>query len=219
MDNVMDRTILEFVYVLAMREATLQLAYEGEKKWLTKVKNDDGTPNKEVEAFVNVLEEHANAVMGGETFDTQEQYNSSFYKVAEDICNKINANKRDEKDTFSFGNAQKLINMTMKYLYIMCYKDSEKRELFRFCHCPMDSILLKHVWKQRNELSDKTMKRMKGYKVFLASWGSEDFNDNDDSRYKTFQAAIKELNGNDQYALEYDYKIWITKSEKNTAGS
>lgn len=209
MDNVMDRTILEFVYVLAMREATLQLAYEGEKKWLTKVKNDDGTPNKDVEAFVNVLEEHVNAVMGGETFDTQEKYNSSFYKVAEDICNKINACKQNEKVTFSFGNAQKLINMTMKYLYIMCYKNSENRELFRFCHCPMDGILLKHVWDQR-KLSNLpgNWKRPD----FLASWGKEK---DSHERYDAFQIAIKKLKDPDQYALEYDYKIWITKAEKS----
>lgn len=189
----MDRTILEFIYVLAMREATIQQAFKGEKRQLTDVKK-----NKET---VDILETFVNdAINVG--FQYQEDYDKRFYNTANNICDKINKYNIEGNGVFNFGNAQKLINMTMKYLYIMCYKHEEKRELFRFCHCPMDSILLKHVWEKRKDLPEwNNWKR----EDFLASWGNEK---DGHERYNAFQKAIKELKDDNQYALEYDYQIW-----------
>ena len=59
--------------------------------------------------------------------------------------------KAVNKDNFTFGNAQKVINMTAKYLYIICYADSAFRDRFKYCHCPMDRVMLNIVWKRYKE--------------------------------------------------------------------
>ena len=48
---------------------------------------------------------------------------------------------KEEISGLTFGNIQKLINMTMKYLYIRYY--DECRENFRCCHAPMDNRMIK----------------------------------------------------------------------------
>lgn len=51
----------------------------------------------------------------------------------------------DEDNHFTFGNAQKLVNMTAKYMYLRSYGDSNERKLFKFCHCPMDGTMIRIV--------------------------------------------------------------------------
>lgn len=52
-----------------------------------------------------------------------------------DVFNEKLENKQE------FGKAQKIVNMTFKYLY--CFKDSgEKEDWFKFCHMPIDSYAL-----------------------------------------------------------------------------
>ena len=79
-----------------------------------------------------------------------------FLETAINVCKSINnyEGKPDTAGNFSFGNAQKLINMTIKHIYLHTYTiDSlgfpSIRERFRYCHCPMDSIMLQDVWKRK----------------------------------------------------------------------
>ena len=51
----------------------------------------------------------------------------------------------DEDNHFTFGNAQKLVNMTAKYMYLRSYGDPNERKLFKFCHCPMDGTMIRIV--------------------------------------------------------------------------
>ena len=57
---------------------------------------------------------------------TQEEHEKIFKDVALELCKAVN------KDSYTFGNAQKVINMTAKYLYIICYADSAFRERFKY---------------------------------------------------------------------------------------
>ena len=56
----------------------------------------------------------------------QEDYDKEFLRLAIDICNKIN--KVENSKEFTFGNAQKLINMMCKYFYILVYNDESLRK-------------------------------------------------------------------------------------------
>lgn len=51
----------------------------------------------------------------------------------------------DDPD-FSFGNAQKLINMTVKHLFISCYLDKTYRNSFKSFDCAMDRLMIHKVW-------------------------------------------------------------------------
>lgn len=50
-----------------------------------------------------------------------------------------------------YGKAQKIVNMTFKYLY--CVMD-DKEDYFMFCHVPLDSIILDWIWSIKDQMSD-----------------------------------------------------------------
>lgn len=63
---------------------------------------------------------------------------------------------------FTFGNAQKLVNMAAKYFHLACYNDKGLRKNFRYCHCPVDNQMIHVVhdkWSKKDMLSIKRYMR------------------------------------------------------------
>lgn len=202
--RVMDDKIFEFVYVTAMRDATLQQSYVGKKAWMTDC-NKFAESTRELKTFVSDVIEGR--------FAYSDSYDDRFLGVSMKICDDINSYPQNEGEgCFTFGNAQKLINIVMKYFYIHSYGNEEEKENYQFCHCPMDSQLLNKVWSRRSELNEDTRKSLGKRAEFLKSWGNEDFFHNDGKnvfpeRYKMFQKAVKELS-NGKSPLKFDYYEW-----------
>ena len=196
----MDDQIFKFVYVSAMRDATLRGAYSGKKAWMRNCeKFSNSTPM--LKAFVR-------DVIEGE-FKDSDSYDERFLKVSIKLCEDINSHAQKEGGgCFTFGNAQKLINILMKYFYLHSFGNEKEKDNFKFCHCPMDKQLLENVWNHRTELTEDIGNRTD----FLSSWGNEVFSKNGEEkefpgRYKTFQKAIKKL-AKGKSSLEYDYSVW-----------
>ena len=123
--------VFDFLYGCSMHDAILQQAFKGKKEWIGKV--------AEAKPF---LREYIDCIVGNK-FSSQEEHDKTFIRVADSICKEINKNKAfDAEDVFSFGNAQKLINIAAKHTYNVCYWKPDLRENFRWCHCPLDSIML-----------------------------------------------------------------------------
>ena len=199
--------IFEFIYGCAMRDAVLQKAFIGEKAWV-----------EGVEESKNILERYINKVLSNE-FESQEDHDEIFLITANDICKAINNKKPDyAADIFSFGNAQKLINITAKHFYSLCYYDRNLRDSFRYCHCPLDSIMLNKIWKMYKETFGNEARKNKliSAEFFCQSWGNEGVQGNIQpelfsfpNRYMKFQSAIRDLIGKDNlYSVEFDYLIW-----------
>ena len=174
--------IFNFVYVMAIRDAVMQRAYKGERKWMW-----DNSEN--MQDVKSCLEGHLNSILTGEYSD-QGKYDSDYSELAKRICDLINGKKHGSD--FTFGNAQKLINMMDKYFYITIFNDSVKRKCFKYCHCPMDGQMIKKVLKKQ------------------FSWGSLAFDSDDNmpAEYKGFQEEVRKLAVKDCYPIEYDYKNW-----------
>lgn len=200
-----DDLIFEFIYVIAMRDATNQQAYKGEKAWLTKQEN--------YENWIDVLREFVYSVIDGNQFSNPTDYDNEFIKVAEQICEKINKSRGNHSE-FYFGNAQKLINMIMKYCFIRSFGDKDLKTKFEFCHCPMDRRLLEKVWKERSKLPEELRKNMGKRDEFIISWGEEKFRVVNGKLassdvYGTFQNAVIILAKQEGISrIEYDYKAW-----------
>jgi len=201
-DDVKDK-IFAFAYDMAMRDATLQGAFTGKKAELSKNKD----ARKAVKHYID-------QVFDGKfkSEDDQDDHNNCFYITADTVCEKIGSG-------FMFGNAQKLINMTVKYMYIACYKNTDLREKFRFCHCPVDSYMLAYVWDELKRNKDDFLKQ-KGYtktgrNAFTASWSREEKSKGIDepARYSDFQQAVRRL-AKDKFPIEYDYMHW-TEAKKS----
>ncbi len=199
--QLMQKKAFEFIYGCALQDATLQKAFKGEKNWI-----------KQSDAPVMLLNEYILKVLNNE-FLSQANHDAFFLDTANKICAQINNNKPEGKETdvFSFGNAQKLINITVKHTYTFCYHTHSLREGFRFCHCPLDSVMLENVWnlcKGKIDLGKKY--------DFCKAWGAEGMIGNAQpeldklpERYSLYQNAIRNLIGcGDMFPIEFDYIIW-----------
>ena len=105
-----------------------------------------------------------------------------------------------EQYNFTFGNAQKLVNMTAKYLYISTFMDNEKRQLFKNCDCPMDSVMLSVVKAKNPKVSwksDFSWSRMNNDKGKIPKVYEE---------FKNEVASIADKEG--LLPIEVDFKYW-----------
>lgn len=199
--------VFDFLYGCSMHDAILQQAFKGKKEWVG-----------EVEQAKPFLREYIDCIVGNK-FSSQEEHDKTFIRVADNICKEINKHKSpDAKDVFSFGNAQKLINIAAKHTYGVCYWNPDLRENFRWCHCPLDSIMLQKVWaRYKKDFGNNARKSaLESVDFFCKIWGNEG-QDGDmqpqicdfPERYLKFQRAVKDIVGEGNlYAIEFDYLIW-----------
>lgn len=195
----MDDKIFEFAYRCALRDATLMKAYSGDKVKLSENEKARQAVHKYIESIMN-----------------EKQH--CFYKAADDVLNAFNGD-----EYFTFGNAQKLINMTAKYLYIMCYGDEAKRKLFSNCHCPMDRIMIAKVvgkyrklTKENKDLADEQVELFSVGDNLSGQWSSVSWSNIKNEKtsgpdsievYKKYQEMVNALAKEEHIMpLEYDYK-------------
>lgn len=211
---ILDDYVFNFIYGCALHDAVLQKAYKGERKWI-----------EEVAEAKSAVKAYINQIISGDLND-KTKHDNVFLETAKKVCKEIN-NFKDRPDSagdFHFGNAQKLINMTVKHVYAHTYSihlasgnSSSIRKHFQYCHCPMDSIMLERVWAEyKDRFKEDKVKKDLGNN-FRKAWGAEDFEANGDDtphRYEAFQTAIKNIINPNQniddnlYPIEYDYIAW-----------
>lgn len=218
----MKEKIFDFIYVIAMKDAVNQKAYNGERKWLWDVSKE------EIKDIRVKLQSFIDDILNGNFYakGTQNEYDKKFIELARIICDEVNKLEKERVNkeekikhvgNFTFGNAQKLINMLCKYFYFLVYDNPELVKYFKFCHCPMDSILLKNVWEKKDEWInslDKDLNEILTSSFFQKSWGTEEFEEDRQFplRYNCFQKAVQKLveDSNDmKNCIEFDYRGWV----------
>lgn len=207
-DMIVNDKIFDFIYTIAMRDATLQKAYELKKDGLT----DEQKKSNEYKKELLLKNEAAKSIVRGYIDDIIAGNNPCFYAVEEKLERSFDEFVEEHKlylTKFTFGNCQKLINMTVKYFYIVTYSDPTIptiRSHFNDCHCPMDNVMIKAI---KNELK-KDNKSLKDFGVKnddLKSW-SKIVNSNT-SQYDAFQEIVKYLAQKQGVSpIEYDYLMW-----------
>ena len=104
--TTMQNYLFDYAYGEALRDAINQQSFKGEKNYLY-----------DCEEGKAVVRTYIDAILKGE--------HPSFNKAEEEAEAKFNEfirSKRPESNQeFTFGNTQKLINMTVKYIYISAY--------------------------------------------------------------------------------------------------
>lgn len=206
-----DSKVFRFIYGCALNDAILQKSFQGKRIWIYGVQGAED----EVRKYIN-------RVLKGDfkenTTQAKDAHDKAFLDTAQNVCKAINeySSKPAGAGLFHFGNAQKLINMTVKHVYAHVYtihtvEYPSIREHFRWCNSPMDQDMLNTVWKHYNGSEYKYKKD------FCAPWGCEDFDEDTNNnpclpkRYVAFQSTINEIikNGNDGvFPIEYDYIDW-----------
>ncbi len=111
---------------------------------------------------------------------------------------------------FTYGCAQKWINMTFKYLYaITDFSDLLKvpgirKEAFQYCHIPLDSYVLKNA---------TTVLQLP------PQWGETPWSrlDNYDE-YKAYEDRLRQYaEAHDVFPLDLDFALWAKEPEKARA--
>lgn len=206
----MHRKVFAFVYGCAMHDAILQKAFPAEdKKWI----GEEESAKDRLRAYIDQVLQNS--------FVSQDDHDRHFLATANDICTCINNSKHKPAAMnvdFSFGNAQKLINITVKHVYSVCYYNAALRKGFQYCHCPVDRIMLGKVWEMYKDATDrKTCAAKLGTKEqFCTSWGKEGLETGKQpllsslpERYVTFQQTVRTLIGEgDICPIEFDYINW-----------
>lgn len=190
MTNGIDDSIFDFVYEIALRDATMRSAYVGPHENLIK-----GEHAQRVKKYIN---EYISNILNGNY--------PNFYETESIV------EKELEQYNFSFGNCQKLINMTVKYFYIATYKNSSKKKLFDKCHCPMDRIMIKKVIQLSKETEILQIAKC-DIKNIDCSWSKlEKINDTIPIQYIKFQEAVSILAKQKGInPIEFDFVFWSGK--------
>lgn len=118
---------------------------------------------------------------------------------------------------FTFGNSQKLVNMTAKYMFLSTYEDEGKRKLFESCHCPMDGVMIDFVKRRFQDNPElKSFDESVEHKAFKTlgwngAWSRLKNENSDVDTYKRFQDCIKkicEIRDKEIMPIEVDYLYW-----------
>ena len=131
--------------------------------------------------------------------------------VAQDVVRTIGG-------SFTFGNAQKLVNMTAKYFYLLVYRDQGLRFCFDQCDCPMDLSMKQTVIKAYKRFLDQNNQKHRGNTLLtIKKDGKDTINwdwvawsklttKEDIEIYNNFQSIVRFLAGREKISpIEYDY--------------
>ena len=113
-----------------------------------------------------------------------------------ETCSMIRQPYNEAGINFSWGQAQKWLNMTIKYLYIV--GDCDFKGVFRFCHIPIDNYVF--------EIAQKEL----GIPIPRVRWSRwTDYN----NQYMTYQ---KELRSRIQgyVPLRWEFKFWMKQARQ-----
>ncbi len=191
--------IFIFAYNEALDDATRQRAFLGKK--------DEVKQNKKAR---DLVKKYIDAMITGTHLN--------FYETAQKVETAIGI-----KD-FTFGNVQKLVNMTVKYFFISCYCDIRLRSAFDQAHCPMDREMKDTVFASYKEAVEKENAPQE-LMIFVNEKGKEsmawpslswsgitrEYVDlyPENNAYARFQAMVTYLAGKKGLSpIEYDYLKW-----------
>lgn len=139
----------------AIRTA-VDLAYNDAKRTI------HGIGGKSADAKENVIK------IFNEYFDDEAPNSEEAFKEKQAyLCDAWVKSFKESSSLGTYGKAQKIVNMTFKYLY--CYADDNLEKLkgyFQYCHMPLDSFTLE--WFKRTICSRKE----KIFKTKVGSWSS-----------------------------------------------
>lgn len=116
---------------------------------------------------------------------TQKQFDI----IHEEACNELI--KAFSIQPFTIGQAQKWINMTFKYLYLLEYEKIDS--VYEYCHVPIDSYMLNIT----NYSMSKPWSKLNDYKEYL-----------------NYQIWFRNKY-NDSIPLDKEFYLWLEEAKKN----
>ena len=241
MDTIKEK-IFDFALGEALTDATNRVysfLSKDEKNGNLKQKDKDDKISARKHTIINAsrdcIKDYITNVIAtsGDEAITLDDIDCLFYTTAITVCDNINnINKELKNDTFTFGHAQKLINMTVKYLYIANYFTGHMLDKFKRFHCPMDSKMKDCVvqeYKKHLSSNPKGENLLNGISWSNVSWSKLNLTKNEEDKqkcpaYDAYQKMVRYLAENtiDEDGnrivlspLEYDFYMWNNHEENS----
>lgn len=170
-------------------EAAVDLAYGDAKRTMTGI----GKHEKEKNAAITEIRDELRKYFFEEKAPEKEE---DFDKKHSDLC-AIWCRHFSGSDLGTYGKAQKIINMSFKYL-LCCGDSSEYQDYFKYCHMPLDSFTLE--WFKRNVPDGK--KLIAGKKLVagkMSTWSRMENHEDDEytgkngKKYYSYQFYVKNI--------------------------
>ena len=153
---------------------------------------------------------------------TFKEYDEWHHTTCMAVCDKYDEQRLN---CFTYGNAQKWVNMTMKYLYLfdslglgnspIIFDDGMAQCL----HVPVDSYIIESVWDKNVELpivkllKDGTKGKYDSVKVKAWSkWDDREIQDTNKNEYQLFQESLR--NALDEVPIDWEGPAWIEQAKK-----
>lgn len=160
---------------------------------------------------------------------SQEEFDREHRTCCENILNLANSTEQEPllQEKMTYGQAQKWVNMTMKYLYILGYVPEK---VVPFLHVPVDDFMLEAVW-SANHGEDRDKDRLRNGmknpdKLPFADSKSKSYGSAkilkwskwDAKKYEEYQAGIRNaLEGSDISPIVWEGDAWMLISNKRKA--
>ena len=189
-------------------EAAVDLAYNDAKRTLYGIGKHPG----EKDQARKCLKDELNTYFTKNDAPSTEK---DFDKIHDELCQKWCKEFKSLGKLGTYGKAQKIVNMSFKYLY--CRNDADKRkDHFKYCHMPLDSFTLE--WFKR-----EYPKQNNGNKLdnIITSWSNLKSGDNNDPdtfidddgkkcySYHFFKEEIRKIaNNKGIFPLELEFIVW-----------
>lgn len=110
-----------------------------------------------------------------------------------------------EKKGYTFGQAQKWVNMTMKYLMVLDYSPVFK--YIDYLHVPIDTIVIENA-------IDKGIIEPKDRNCYLP-WSTRLYSNNDNNNYVQFQSIIRQqVEGKHISPIEWEFGAWNESTKR-----
>ena len=130
-----------------------------------------------------IIEKQINAIIDQPSFD---EWHS-------ELCRAVTKN-----DFYTFGQAQKWVNMTLKYLLVLEYEPVHR--LIHYLHVPIDKVVVGKALEGKQPL-------FYGNPDEYLPW-SKKLVDDTKNKYYIFQDSLREAMPKDLYPIQWEFKVW-----------
>lgn len=225
-----DRFLLYRIIGKAFIDATNQGAFN------SLISKDD--PRK---ANIGKAKEEASKTLFTEILKYQEHKSKpDFNDWHQRICERIQeCYANDFSKEFTYGNAQKVVNMTLKYLYLLSgvtencgAEESELKKILvsirndsEYLHIPIDSYIIDEIWRESNKEDRRNLPRHQKDSVVKPKYEKDDYKHPSDyikpwsTWNKCDYKSVRELIGRllkkkNKDPLEWETEAWIAGAKR-----
>ncbi len=161
-----------------------------------------------------IIQENVLCLISSDKYEEKhEKLCEKLKKKAEEYCYyEVN---NDKKNGITYGQAQKWLNMTIKYMWLLEMWDDEFKKVINKIHVPVDSYIIEAVWEFEGvKLPIKDENREKDYKnpaehvKAWSQWNKDEYTDFQD-RLRAYLSEEKTTS-----PIEWEGPAWIEIAQK-----